>query len=135
MSRLHAVLEFSGQWTLRDHHSRHGVDHDGRQIDRVAISDAVLIRLSDAHTGPMLRITATDDLGTMVVPAPTVGRVINIGRAPSNDLKLDEVLSSGFHARVRWSGGNATMDDLGSLNGTFVNGTRIIRASIFTATS
>ena len=131
VSRLHAVLEFSGQWTLRDHHSRHGVYRDGRQTDRVAISDAVLIRLSDAHTGPMLRITATDDLGTMIVPAPTVGRVINIGRAPSNDLKLDEVLSSRFHARVRWSGGNATVDDLGSLNGTFVNGTRIIRASIF----
>ena len=45
-----------------------------------------------------------------------------IGRRPYNDLVIDNLAVSGEHAQVRLTGGRATLEDLGSTNGTYVNG-------------
>ena len=54
--------------------------------------------------------------------------VIRIGRKPGNDIIYDpgrDHLVSGDHAELRVSGRHVTLVDLGSRNGTFVNGQRI----------
>ncbi len=54
--------------------------------------------------------------------------VITIGRHPLNDLRFDperDPDASSRHAEIRTLGGKATLHDLGSTNGTFVNGRRI----------
>ncbi len=48
-----------------------------------------------------------------------------IGRAPENDLVLDDRRVSRRHAEVRLRLGRYTLHDLGSTNGTFVNGRRV----------
>jgi len=48
---------------------------------------------------------------------------ISIGRASSNDLVLEDSSLSRNHARLLWKGGAAYIEDLGSRNGTLVNGT------------
>ena len=48
-----------------------------------------------------------------------------IGRSPDNDIFLDDVTVSRKHAVVLQSGGELQIEDLGSLNGTFVNRRRI----------
>ena len=48
-----------------------------------------------------------------------------IGRSPDNDIFLDDVTVSRKHAVVLQSGGEFRIEDLGSLNGTFVNRRRI----------
>jgi ABC-type multidrug transport system ATPase subunit len=48
-----------------------------------------------------------------------------IGRAATNDIALDALQISNRHARVRRSGGVAIVEDLGSTNGTYVNGRAI----------
>ena len=54
--------------------------------------------------------------------------VISIGRHPLNDLRFDperDPDASSRHAAIRILGDKATLHDLDSTNGTFVNGQRI----------
>lgn len=54
--------------------------------------------------------------------------VITIGRHPSNDFRFDPEKDpdvSSKHAEIRITGQSATLRDLGSTNGTFVNGQRV----------
>lgn len=48
-----------------------------------------------------------------------------VGRAPSCGLRLDDRTVSGEHARLSWVGGRWELRDLGSRNGTFVDGARL----------
>jgi hypothetical protein len=50
------------------------------------------------------------------------GPAIRIGRAPDNDLVLRDPATSGHHARVERRGTQFFVVDLGSTNGTLVNG-------------
>jgi hypothetical protein len=52
-----------------------------------------------------------------------------IGRSPDNDIFLDDVTVSRKHAVVLQSDGELRIEDLGSLNGTFVNRRRIDSAT------
>lgn len=55
------------------------------------------------------------------------GAELLIGRAPDSGLLLEEELTSRRHARLFWEGGAPVIEDLGSTNGTFVNGERVAR--------
>jgi len=48
-----------------------------------------------------------------------------VGRTPDNDLSIDHPLISRRHARLERFGPRWTVSDLGSTNGTYVNGVRI----------
>ena len=50
---------------------------------------------------------------------------LNVGRDPGNNLVLDDDLVSGFHSSVFFENGLTEVIDLGSSNGTFVNGQKI----------
>lgn len=55
---------------------------------------------------------------------PLMG-LTGIGRHPKNDLVLNQPEISGQHAQIRWDGSAFVVKDLGSRNGTFLNGVRI----------
>jgi len=48
-----------------------------------------------------------------------------IGRVPGNDIVINDALVSRRHAEIRRHGNQITIQDLGSRNGTYVNGRRI----------
>mgnify|MGYP002030960631 CR=1 FL=1 len=50
---------------------------------------------------------------------------IVVGRSRDCDLILDDPTVSGRHARMEWRGKNIVVQDLGSANGTFVDGEAI----------
>jgi putative serine protease PepD len=50
---------------------------------------------------------------------------LRLGRAADNDLVLKDRSVSGHHARIDLAAGRATLADLGSSNGTWVNGQRL----------
>ena len=53
---------------------------------------------------------------------------ISIGRKHGNDIQLNDLTVSGRHSLITVSGGNTYVDDLGSTNGTLLNGTRIAKS-------
>jgi hypothetical protein len=52
--------------------------------------------------------------------------VISIGRWDDNDIVIDDRWISRYHARIRHEGDEYVLEDLGSKNGTIVNGQRIV---------
>jgi hypothetical protein len=56
---------------------------------------------------------------------PLEGDRMTIGRRPDSDVFLDDVTVSRDHALIVRRGGEFHLDDLGSLNGTYVNRRRI----------
>ena len=50
-----------------------------------------------------------------------------IGRRPYNDVVIDNLAVSGEHAVIQMVGGQVTIEDLGSTNGTYVNGKSVKR--------
>ena len=50
---------------------------------------------------------------------------ITVGRSPENALHVDDAQVSRHHADIVWDGARCTITDMGSRNGTFVNGRRL----------
>lgn len=82
-------------------------------------------------------LAPTDDVPTLLVRdehgaeqrVHMAGAVLRIGRGLENDVVLDSLSVSRNHARLLRDGG-LTVEDLGSRNGTFVNGRRVQRAQV-----
>lgn len=66
----------------------------------------------------------------VVKEVPIGNRPVSIGRSPDNDIPVDNLAVSTYHARVYYEGGRLVVEDLDSLNGTFVNDLRIERATL-----
>ncbi|HKV89533.1 MAG TPA: prolyl oligopeptidase family serine peptidase [Candidatus Dormibacteraeota bacterium] len=57
-------------------------------------------------------------------------QMVTIGRAPDNDLVVGDPATSGHHGRIELRGGNFWISDLGSTNGTQVNGEAVIEKQL-----
>ena len=66
----------------------------------------------------------------LVKEVPIGNRPVSIGRSPDNDIPVDNLAVSTYHARVYYEGGRLVVEDLDSLNGTFVNDLLIERATL-----
>jgi len=55
---------------------------------------------------------------------------VGIGRAPDNTLHVDNLAVSSHHARIFNDAGKLVVEDMNSLNGTFVNSQRVTRATL-----
>ncbi len=51
--------------------------------------------------------------------------VTTVGRHPRSDVLLDDVRVSRRHAELRWTNDELRVVDVGSLNGSYVNGQRV----------
>ncbi|HLU39289.1 MAG TPA: FHA domain-containing protein [Planctomycetota bacterium] len=57
-------------------------------------------------------------------------RTVTIGRVVENDVVLDHPNVSRMHAEISAEDGKLFVDDLGSANGTLLNGRRVDRAEV-----
>jgi pSer/pThr/pTyr-binding forkhead associated (FHA) protein len=93
------------------------VDEETGEIQPVQIEDVV------ADTGAALVIRSGGGRTGESFPLDT-GRLA-VGRRPESDIFLDDVTVSRDHAVIVRRGSDYYLDDLGSLNGTYVNRQRV----------
>ncbi|MDQ0579090.1 ABC transporter ATP-binding protein/permease [Streptomyces rishiriensis] len=145
----HAVLRPDGDhWTLADEHSTNGTYTDGLRVRERCVGPGSVIRIGSPDDGPYLvlsgrpppvaqrpsavsmpGVTGTFREPTTVRPLPS--RTVRIGRAADNDLVVDDLVVSRRHAELRaLPGGGHEIVDLGSHNGTYLNGLPVTRAPL-----
>ncbi len=61
----------------------------------------------------------------VIKEVPLTGEALTMGRKEGNDVVIDNQGVSGFHARIVREAEGFAVEDLNSLNGTFVNGRRV----------
>ena len=138
VSGRHARILFdNGRPFIEDLGSRNGlfVGPERRQVTRYPINsdDVLFLGSHEVPASQLLGHLASAASGR--TPAPRSrgfdlrGRngVFVIGRSQHCDLCLDYPMISGRHARLTVHDGKARLADLGSANGTFLNGKRISR--------
>ncbi|MEU9211510.1 FHA domain-containing protein [Streptomyces sp. NPDC048415] len=145
----HAVLRpDADHWTLEDENSTNGTYADGRRVHEWGVGPGSVIRFGSPADGPravlvghtppaqerpsavsMPAATGTFRRPTTVRPLPA--RTVRIGRGGDNDLVIDDLVASRRHAELRaLPDGTYVIVDLGSHNGTFLNGQPVERALI-----
>jgi hypothetical protein len=68
--------------------------------------------------------------GSVLRRISTNGDSITIGRGPENAISIDNLAVSNRHAQIRSEQGHLVVEDLDSLNGTFVNSQRVKRSAL-----
>ncbi|WP_033280757.1 FHA domain-containing protein [Streptomyces sp. NRRL F-525] len=145
----HAVLRpDADHWTLEDEHSTNGTYADGRRVQEWGVGPGSVIRFGNPADGPCVTLadrpapaperpsavsmpafTGTFRQPTTVRPLPS--RTVRIGRADDNDLVVDDLIVSRRHAELRaMPDGTYEIVDLGSHNGTYLNGQPVARAPV-----
>ncbi len=116
-----------GKATIEDLGSANGtaVGSPDQKITRTNFTASDTIYLG-SYAVPAAQILARIDRS--IAPAPTLafrGQSMVVGRDPACDWVIDLPMVSSRHALLTRSAGQALIKDLGSSNGTFVNGRRI----------
>jgi pSer/pThr/pTyr-binding forkhead associated (FHA) protein len=114
---------------------------------RLASIDAAAV-VRNAKVGGRVPESANDDPGATAVrpvmpryalrgvSGEAFGRtyaihgVTSVGRAPECDLRLDEAGMSRMHARLLPTEDGLLLEDIGSTNGSFINGKRVLRGDV-----
>lgn len=114
-----------------------------RHVDELAALTADLHspgRLSSAAFGAvgavsgftegLRRAWRSERLPKLLLPSPLSGVPLRIGRDPHNGLRLSHDTVSRVHAELAQQAGVWVLRDLGSTNGTTVNGRRVVGAAV-----
>lgn len=71
---------------------------------------------------PKMVVTIVDGPQTLIGTSINLNSTMLIGRSAGNDLQINEEAISGTHARITPGMDGAVLEDLGSTNGTYLNG-------------
>ncbi len=142
VSREHVRISLQGRALLvQDLASRNGVFIDGERVDGTGLLQPTgRLALGSCEVSPVrvsawcrqLQVEAIRRRPAAVpVHIPDSGQLL-LGRNPACDVVLDSPVISWEHARIDASQGRLQVTDLGSRNGTWVNGVRVKSASLST---
>jgi len=128
VSRRHAQLKrVAGGYEIVDMGSKHGLVVGGTRVPKKRLVDGDVLWIAQS-----VSLTYKAAAEAIAAPAPQKldlrGRAkLTIGRHPHNDITLDHPAISRTHAYLARRDGSYVIEDVGSTNGTFVNGQRIRR--------
>lgn len=146
VSRQHAKITWDGiSYWIQDLKSTNGTFVNGldvaregkerlRHLDVITLGRAIdlLFLIRDAPSGA---VTRTGILKAQLVPEDgesipyEIGMgEVTLGRSTVNNIVVDSSAVSKLHAKILRTNDNLVLQDLGSANGTFVNGVRVMTA-------
>jgi hypothetical protein len=101
-----------------------GAAFDGgtESFDAVITDEPGVAAESPSVSEPLLVVQKGHEVGERFV---LDGDSFTVGRDPKSDIFLNDVTVSRRHATIRRVGTEVSIEDAGSLNGTYVNGVRV----------
>ncbi|MEI2778220.1 MAG: FHA domain-containing protein [Tetrasphaera sp.] len=139
VSRRHARFVHTDQWEVHDLGSTNGTWVDGHKVTSRPITGPAAIRFGVADNAPAVRaylepVSISESRWSSRPRPPSAAQTPAwqgwvLGRDPRCDLVLDDLLVSRFHTRIRPHTEDLLLvQDLGSANGTFVDGVQVTEA-------
>ncbi|MBM3164955.1 MAG: FHA domain-containing protein [Bacteroidetes bacterium] len=140
ISGAHVKFELiNGELFLQDLGSTNGTFVNGQRISAgslvnvigktVSLSGQITLNIRSVETdNPPNSIKSTPtlaNLGNQILEQLNHKKSVTLGRASSCDVAIDNNLISRNHAKISLFGDKYYIEDLGSMNGTFLNGVRI----------
>ena len=133
VSRRHAKLQrMPGGYEITDMGSTNGLTFESARISEKSLNDGDVLWITESVS--LTYRALAEALVTTAVPEKPEkldmkGRSsLTIGRSQDNDVVLSHPTVSRRHARIFEHNGAHLIEDLGSSNGTFINGERVIQA-------
>ncbi len=143
-SRRHCqIMKLSKSFEISDLGSTNGTKVNGKTVkrhslrhgDRIEIGETALRWAEREEDG---KSAAAEAGGCYLVLAGgardgervKIGSRVTFGRKPSNDISFDSSAVSGFHCEISKEGGAYVLRDLGSTNGTMVDGEPITEIAL-----
>jgi len=135
VSREHArIIIDNSEVYIEDCNSANGTFVNNQKIKRQKITRNDIVRLGNHILDTEYIFKNAFELKSESTVGKTkifsTAKTIRIGRAPDNDIIINDSYISAHHAEIRVENGNMVIYDLGSLNGTYVNGKRIQSSNI-----
>lgn len=129
-SRHHGRFVRTGSgWKIEDLGSTNGLFHNGVRIENRFVGDGDIIRIDskeDAKANGILFVFSAAESGDSWQKVDIDGKhEITIGREKSNTICIPHISVSRRHASIFREGGGYVIQDLESVNGVFLNGTRV----------
>ena len=127
----HAVItEENGQFILVDNNSRNGtaIGELSHRIQKAVLkpTDQVFLGSYKISAAQLLSLEAKVEIGEAAFQTVSFhGNSMEAGRDPNCDIPLDFPMVSWRHARLTRTPEGILVEDLGSRNGTYVNGLRV----------
>jgi hypothetical protein len=117
-------------WVARSA-SRDLATHD----DAGVVTEGAAVRPTRERAGPDLRAGVNPQLEVVAAMGHDPGTVFDLGnggatlgRSASSDIEVDDPFASSAHARIFPRGDFMYIEDVGSTNGTYLNGRQVRRA-------
>lgn len=136
VSRQHARFKWNGQrWEIEDLGTINGtyVNNRSQKITKSILSenDKVFFGSYRFSIDRLQRFVGLPTIGaTEELSIPDEKSIITIGRDPKNDIVIDSLQVSRQHAKIRKTSNGFILEDLGSANGTYVDGKLVNSTSI-----
>ena len=92
-------------------------------------ADTPSMRRSRRRVGELVMVRSDSQVGTTI----SVANAVVLGRSPEADVLLDDPYASMFHLRLTMEGDTMSLSDLGTTNGTYVNGRRVTNPVVLNA--
>jgi pSer/pThr/pTyr-binding forkhead associated (FHA) protein len=154
VSRKHATIKREGKrLTITDHRSGNGTFVNGKRISQSILRDGDVVRIGSHTLRVEIHVEKTPQtVKEMLSEQPTrrelisrffikdrsgaprqlefAGDKLSLGRGEKCKLALDDEELSRLHATINFRAGCFELRDVGSANGTYLNGAPIIEAEI-----
>ena len=120
---LYLFLLFVARSALRD--LRRNPIADVLDPDQIEAEDRRAVAAPDLRAGVDPSLVVVAAMGYEPGAVLPIGEGATIGRSPTADITIDDAFASSAHARILSRGQFMYIEDMGSTNGTYLNGRRL----------